>query len=233
MTVSPCAAHAAPARYPLYAVYGASGCGRGVMPLARAQLKHQGIASDRLVFIDDHPPADVVNGQRVLGYVEFLDEPARERHVVLAIANGTVREQLASRLAGDGLNFWSVAATNIVVLDDVVIGEGAVLSPFVTLTSNIRIGRHFHGNLYSYVEHDCVIGDFVTFAPGAKCNGNIVIEDHAYIGANAVIKQGRPDRPLVIGRGAVVGMGAVVTHDVAAGAIVVGNPARPLFPTEK
>ena len=104
----------------------------------------------------------------------------------------------------------------------------AILSPFVTLTSNIRIGRNFHANIYSYVAHDCVIGDFVTFAPGVMCNGNIVIEDHAYIGTGAVIKQGVPDKPLVIGRGAVVGMGAVVTKSVPAGEVVVGNPAKPL-----
>ena len=71
-----------------------------------------------------------------------------------------------------------------------------------------------------------MIGDFVTFAPGVKCNGNVVIEDHAYIGAGAVIKQGQPGAPLGIGHGAVVGMGAVVTKSVPAGATVVGNPAR-------
>ncbi len=38
-----------------------------------------------------------------------------------------------------------------------------------------------------------------------------IFEDHAYIGTGAVIKQGTPDQPLVIGKGAVVGMGAVVT----------------------
>lgn len=150
------------------------------------------------------------------------------RHAVLAIANGTVREKLAARLAQDGVQSWSVQAANVVRMDDVELGEGAALSPFVTLSSNIRVGRHFHANLYSYVEHDCVIGDFVTFAPGVKCNGNIVVEDHAYIGAGAVIKQGVPGKPLVIGRGAVVGMGAVVTKSVPAGTTVVGNPARPL-----
>ncbi|MDQ0024199.1 sugar O-acyltransferase (sialic acid O-acetyltransferase NeuD family) [Variovorax paradoxus] len=211
---------------PLFAVYGASGCGRGVMPLARAQLARQGIADARLVFIDDAPAAAVVNGQRVLGYTEFLQEEASERYAVLAIANSKMREQLAVRCMADGVRPWTVSADNVVCMDDVTLGEGAALSPFVTITSNIRIGRHFHANLYSYVEHDCVIGDFVTFAPGAKCNGNVVIEDQAYIGSGAVIKQGQPGKPLVIGRGAVVGMGAVVTRDVPAGATVVGNPAR-------
>ena len=101
-----------------------------------------------------------------------------------------------------------------------------MLCPFVTLTSNIRIGQQFHANIHSYVAHDCVIGDFVTFAPGVHCNGNVVIEDHAYIGTGAVIKQGQPGQPLVIGKGAVVGMGAVVTRNVSAGTTVVGNPAK-------
>ena len=77
--------------------------------------------------------------------------------------------------------------------------------------------------------HDCLIGDFVTLAPGVHCNGNVVIEDHAYIGTGAVIKQGQPGQPLVIGRGAVVGMGAVVTRDVPACTTVVGNPAKSFF----
>jgi sugar O-acyltransferase (sialic acid O-acetyltransferase NeuD family) len=113
-------------------------------------------------------------------------------------------------------------------MDSIELGEGALISPFVTLTSNISIGAHFQANLYSYVEHDCVIGDFVTFAPRVCCNGNVHIGDHAYIGTGAVIRQGRNGDPLRIGTGAVVGMGAVVTRDVEPYATVVGVPARAL-----
>lgn len=212
-----------------FAVFGASGCGRGVMPLVRQHLQadlSSGVAD--LVFVDDQPSASVLNGQRVLTYAEWLAAPASSRHINIAIANGQVRQKLVQRCAADGVLFYEARAANVVELDDVQLGEGAVLCPFVTLTSNVRIGKHFHANLYSYVEHDCVIGDFVTFAPGVKCNGNVHIEDHAYIGAGAVIKQGLPSAPLVIGQGAVVGMGAVVTKSVPPGQTVVGNPARPL-----
>ena len=213
----------------LYAIYGVSGFGREVMPVARAMLLGRGDhESTELVFVDDKPELDRVNGHRVLTYEQFLAAPA-EKRVNVAIAGSSIREKIAARCRADGVLPFSVIAVNAVVMDDVALGDGAILQPFVTLTSNIAIGRHFHANIYSYVAHDCVIGDFVTFAPGVKCNGNVTVEDHAYVGAGAVLRQGKPGEPLVIGRGAIVGMGAVVTKDVAAGATVVGNPARPLL----
>jgi sugar O-acyltransferase (sialic acid O-acetyltransferase NeuD family) len=209
------------------AIFGASGCGRGVMPLARRQWASID-AEYSLVFVDDNPTSSDANGHPVLTYAQWLTRPASSRHISIAVANGSVRQRLAQRCEEDGVAFFEARASNVVQLDDVQIGEGAILCPFVTLTSNIRIGKHFHANLYSYVEHDCIIGDYVTFAPGVKCNGNVLIEDHAYIGSGAVIKQGQPGRPLVIGRGAVIGMGAVVTRSVPPGVTVVGNPARQL-----
>jgi len=200
----------------LYGIYGASGCGRGIMPLLSAELA----GSDAtLVFIDDAAQAVQVNGYEVWTFERFAR--AGSSAAVLAIANGRVRAMLDLRCAKAGVHVTGVKAANIVIMDDVQISPGALLSPFVTLTSNIRIGRCFHANLYSYVEHDCVIGDYVTFAPGVHCNGNVTIDDHAYIGSGAVIRQG-----IRIGAAATVGMGAVVTKDVPEGTTVVGNPAR-------
>lgn len=212
----------------IYGIYGASGFGREVMPLAREQLLRDGGSPDQLVFIDDNPQSDFVNDCRVVTYESFISCDSRERHVSIAIANSSVRQKLAERLLADNVKLWHVRAGNTVVMDQVNMGEGAVLCPFVTITSNIKIGKCFHANIYSYVAHDCQLGDFVTFAPSVKCNGNVVIENHAYIGTGAVIKQGKPGKPLIIGEGAIVGMGAVVTKNVPAGLTVIGNPAVPL-----
>lgn len=212
----------------IYAVYGAAGCGRDAMPLARRQLNQLGVSSKHLYFIDDGVSTERSNDQNVINYASFLVLPAKERFVTIAIADGLIRKNLANKLATDNVKPWTVVADNVVYLDDVEIGEGAIINPFVTMAANCRVGKHFHANLYSYIGHDCQIGDYVTFAPRVSCNGNIHIDDHAYIGTGAIIKQGTPDKPLIIGKGAVVGMGAVVTKDVPPGVTVVGNPARPL-----
>lgn len=210
----------------LYGVYGVGGFGREVMPLVRRAQAGDG-GDDALVFVDDGAVAgQKVNGHDVVTYDVFLHLPADERLVALAIADGAVRRRLAERCAEDGVDPFPVVADSASFLDDVQVGEGGVFCGYAHVTSNVTIGRHFHANYHSYLAHDCVVGDFVTLAPGAKVNGNVVVEDGAYIGSGAVIRQGSVGDPMVIGSGALVGMGAVVTRDVAPGAVVVGNPAR-------
>lgn len=209
-----------------YAVFGASGFGREVMPLLRQQLLAKGMQPSDLVFVDDAAQPAVVNGHRAMTYAQWLAEPADQRFITIAIANSAVRQKLVERCQADGVQFVEVRAGNVVQLDECELDKGAVLCPLVILSSNVKIGKHFHANMQSYVAHDCVVGDYVTLAPSAMCNGNVVLEDHVYIGAGALLKQGKPGKPLIIGKGAVVGMGAVVTKNVPPGVTVIGNPAK-------
>ena len=197
-------------------IFGAGGCGRGIMPLARAQYPNR-----LLVFVEDVPHADTCNGHPLVALSDFACTNGAS--IAIAVSNPAVRQRVAAMWQATGLGFFDVRATGIITMDDVEFGPGALIAPFCTFTSNIRVGAHFHSNLYSYVEHDCRIGDFVTFAPSVRCNGNVTIGDGAYIGCGAMIRQG-----VKVGAGATVGMGAVVISEVAAGTTVVGNPARVL-----
>jgi hypothetical protein len=64
----------------IFAIYGASGFGREVMPLAREQLQRLGLSPSQLVFIDDQPQVEQINGQRIVRYTEFLACAAKERY---------------------------------------------------------------------------------------------------------------------------------------------------------
>jgi sugar O-acyltransferase (sialic acid O-acetyltransferase NeuD family) len=210
----------------IYGVYGKSGFGREVMPIVVDRLAKG--SNSATIFLDDAKSEEYLNEHKVMTFEEFEEYPSLNKQVVIAIADGKVRERLANKCEHASIKCISITASTHLRMDNCVVGEGAVFCDYTTLTSDIVIGSHFHCNIYSYVAHDCVIGDYVTFAPSVKCNGNVTIGDFAYIGTGAILKQGTPDKPLVIGAGAIVGMGAVVTKDVAPGAVVVGNPARPL-----
>lgn len=205
-----------------FAVFGTGGFGREVAPLVRPH-------DESLVFVDDREdrPASV-NGIPVISFEQLTSADHRDRQVVIAVGDGRTREKIERRLLDAGLALGSVHAPTARVLDGNSIGPGAVLCDNVVVTSNATIGRNCQVNIYSYIAHDCVLGDYVTLAPRVSLNGNVQVDDYAYIGTGALFVQGKEGRPLVVGKGAMVGMGSVVTKPVEPYTLVVGNPAKPL-----
>ena len=203
-------------------IFGVGGFGREIISPAQeyiAKIAQTPSSPPSLCFADDAPSGSVL-GYEVIPFSDITPDDG----IVIAVGSGEARKSIAERC--QGLNVISLFSSSFTCGEGVEIGGGAVFCSNTMVTGSARIGRQFQCNIYSYVAHDCVIGDYVTFAPRVSCNGNVHIEDYAYIGTGAVIKQGTPDKPLRIGRGATVGMGAVVTKDVPAGAVVMGNPAK-------
>ena len=122
--------------------------------------------------------------------------------------------------------FDSQASETSIINNHTTIDKGLITSDYSYIASNVKVGKFFHLNRYSQVSHDCVIGNYVTFAPQVCCNGNVKVEDFVFIGCGALIKQGTSEKPITIGEGSVIGMGAVVTKSVDPYTIVLGNPAR-------
>lgn len=133
------------------------------------------------------------------------------------------------------------------------IGEGTRIWQFVVILEGASIGKNGNICAHTLIESDVVIGDNVTIKSGVqvwdgtriesdvfigpnatftndpyprsknyppKFSG-ITIKHHASIGANSTLLPG-----ITIGEYAMVGAGAVVTENVPAKAIVVGNPAK-------
>lgn len=215
----------------VYAIYGSGGYAREVMPLLKNYVAlNSETAHNEICFIDDFAKKDsIVNSYIVLNFDDLLFKfSGRKKYCCIAIADSNVREKLTTKCLQNNIHMISLKAENSIVMDAVSLGEGSVLSPFVTITSNVTIGKSFHANIYSYVAHDCVIGDFVTFAPSVKCNGNVHIKSGAYIGTGAIIYPGTKDKPIVIGQNSKVATGAVVTKSVPDNVTVIGNPAQVL-----
>ncbi|MDU0371470.1 sugar O-acetyltransferase [Hymenobacter endophyticus] len=106
---------------------------------------------------------------------------------------------------------------------------------------NIRLGRNFYAN-YNFTVLDCApvtIGDNVFVAPnvvlstaghpvevepritGWEFARPITIGDNVWLGAGVLVMPG-----VTIGAGTTIGAGSVVTRDIPAGVVAVGNPCR-------
>lgn len=185
-------------------IFGNGGFGQEVM--AAVRFAYEAVGNQEIVFASD------------VGDCLTPDQINDTDRVLIAVGDSAARKVISANLNGVPTTFVS---RGVFMGHEVEIGEGAIFCPNSMVTCRAKIGKQFQANIYSYIAHDCVIGDYVTFAPRVNCNGNVTIGDGAYIGTGAVLKQG-----VTIGRGATVGMGAVVTKNVPPGETWVGNPAK-------
>lgn len=210
-----------------YVIYSCGGFAREVVSHLREFLS----ALERkfaIHFVDDDPTllGTAIHGHPVISYEQAKSlENAR---INIAFAPPSLRRKKFEQAAADGFKPFSIQALNFYRGNNVTIGDGAILCHNSMVTCDAIIGVGFHMNIYGYVAHDCLVGDFVTFAPRVSLNGRIKVEDDVYIGSDATFLPGRADKFLTVGKGAVIGAGALVTKDVAPGTIVAGVPAKPL-----
>jgi sugar O-acyltransferase (sialic acid O-acetyltransferase NeuD family) len=200
---------------------GAGGLTREVLSLCAAIGRPvQGVLDDDLV-----KTGSDVGGTTVLGPIDNV-ERYPDTQLLLCTGKGSVRRDLAGRLAGLGVTddrYGTVVDESVRVPSTCTVGYGTILLGGVVLTTDVRIGRHVVCMPHVTLTHDDDLADFVTLTAGVSLGGGVVVGEAAYIGMNASVREGR-----TVGAGSVLGMGAVLVTDQPPGTIYAGVPARPI-----
>lgn len=136
-------------------------------------------------------------------------------------AHGEARETMTQFMKSHGFKPRSLIHRSAMISPFANIGKNVQLLAASTIGAFASIGDYSIINTGANVDHDCMIGRNCHIGPRAALAGEITVEDNVFVGTNATILP-----RLRICSGSTVGAGAVVTKDVAHGAVVAGNPAR-------
>ncbi len=136
---------------------------------------------------------------------------------------GHDRMQIHDRLSASGFHPVTLVHRAAWVAKTVRLAAGAQVLGMAAVSEEAQIGMHSIINTNASIDHECIIGNGCHVMPAATLAGCVELGDFVTIGSNATILP-----RIKVGRGAVVGAGAVVTKDVPGYAVVVGNPAKVL-----
>ncbi|XVU29467.1 acetyltransferase [Actinoplanes sp. CA-054009] len=177
-----------------------------------------------LGFLDDNPElhGTTRSGLPILGFVELARD--MDAAVVVCVGNPrnfTARRSIVQRLGLPEERYATVVHPLASVGAGSTIGPGTVLLAGTVLTADVTVGSHVAVMPQAVLTHDDRVGDYCTIASGVRLGGSAVLDEEAYVGSGALIREG-----VKVGARSLVGMGSVVLHDVPAGEVWAGNPAR-------
>ena len=179
-------------------------------------------------------PGGIIDDSVIVGYVSDRGEPtalsigreARLRSGTVIYGGSTIGERLQT-----GHNV--VIREEVRLGDDVSIWSNSVVDYGCVIGDRVKIHSNCYVSQFTELEDDVFMAPGVTIAndlyPGNSDSGEAMagplIREGAQIGVNVTLLP-----YITVGRGAIIGAGAVVTRDVPDGMVAYGTPAVPVRP---
>jgi sugar O-acyltransferase (sialic acid O-acetyltransferase NeuD family) len=201
---------------------GASGQAKVIVDILECAGEHQIVGiCDR-----DHSPGSDFMGYPVLGRDTELPVIAQRNGVdgaIIAIGDNWVRARLVERYSQEmpSLAFPTAVHPSAVLGRGVTVGEGTIVMAGVVINGPSQIGRHCAVCTSASMDHDSVMEDFSSLAPGVSLGGLVHVGEYSAIGTGAASRH-----RIHIGAHTVVGAGAAVVADLPDHVIALGVPAR-------
>lgn len=168
---------------------------------------------------DDSPGAR----SEVMGYSvkNSIDDFPKECEFFVAVGDNRTRKRLFEEMLSLGRKPARIIHPSAVISRFAQVGDGTIVCAGAVVGVNAEVGRNAIVNTGATVDHGCFVGAHSHLAVGVHMAGQSRAEEGAFLGAGAVTV------PRVsVGAWSVVGAGAAVTKDVAAGVTAVGVPAK-------
>lgn len=202
-------------------IIGAGGVGREVSLIIQ-QINELEQTWNLLGFIDDNTDnwGKVINGYSVIGGIDSLEFLSNDTYIVIAIANYKVKKNIVNKI-NNKFKFATIVHPKVWIHDYITVGEGTIIYEGAILTANIEIGNHVIISPKCGVGHDSIIKDYVSLLWNVNVSGNDLIEEGVMMGSGSTVIQGKK-----IGKGSIIGAGAVVVNDIESFSTAVGVPAK-------
>ena len=190
------------------AIIGGGGFGREVY----YQLLDCNIASSSIDIFDDN---------ELLSFKKIKEIDFENYEVVIAIGDPNIRKKIVDKLPLNTKYFTFIHKSAQILDKKIIIGEGTIICPNVTLTTNIKLGNHCQLNINTSVGHDTIIGDYFTATPGVNISGNCTIGNNVYMGTNSSIREKTKITDNVI-----IGLNSGVISHINESGVYVGLPCH-------
>jgi len=200
---------------PNLVVFGAGGHAVSVAEVARS-------AGWRvLAFVDAQREGTTLLGLPVIGRADAM--LAGGAAAAVAIGDNAVRQHVAEELRARApeARLPALVHASASVSAYAELGPGTVVMQNASIGAAARVGAFCIVNTAASIDHETVMADFASIAPGAVTGGRVTIGLRSAVSIGAVVKHG-----VVIGADSVLGANSYLHADLPGGRVAYGSPAR-------